>query len=102
MRFWTKDGLHHLPKHALTNRENNEHTNSTRIDLVRTSELCSEIDRKSDETAFGATVTASPMNTKEKGSDDEQGKQLHEDEKGKQILFEAYGRCNGQGNFCSE
>ena len=93
MRFWTKDGLHHLPKHALTNRENNEHTNSTRIDLVRTSELCSEIDRKSDETAFGATVTASPMNTKEKGSDDEQGKQ---------ILFEAYGRCNGQGNFCSE
>ena len=86
----------------MTNRENNEHTNSTRIDLVRTSELCLEIDRKSDETTFGATVTASPMNTKEKDSDDEQGKQLHEDEKGKQILFEAYGRCSGQGNFCSK
>ncbi|CBI15072.3 unnamed protein product, partial [Vitis vinifera] len=76
--FWAKDGLHHLPKHALTNRENNEHINSTSIDLVRTSELCSEINRKSDETVVGASVTASPVSTTEKGSDDEQGKQLHE------------------------
>ncbi|RVW21622.1 Proline-rich receptor-like protein kinase PERK8 [Vitis vinifera] len=80
--------------------ENNEHTNSTRIDLVRTSELCLEIDRKSDETTW-CYCDCVPYEHKRKDSDDEQGKQLHEDEKGKQILFEAYGRCNGQGNFCS-
>ena len=75
---WPKGGSHHLPKHASTNRENNEQINSTSFDLVRTSELCSEINRKTDETVVGASLTASPVSTTEKGADDELGKQLHE------------------------
>lgn len=75
---WSKDGLLHLPKLSLANREQNEHINSTGIDLVRTSELSTVINRKSDETVAGISVTASPVSTSEKGVDDEQGKLLHE------------------------